>query len=441
MNDYLQNATLRNVLKTLNIPVPVPPILKRNLNAFSDDELSNKEIVITGKENDFLSQLQKEFHGRIGQATIYDETIDGLVLSCVGMQTIEDLEDLYTSIKNTVSKIKANGRIVIVSKEDKTSVTTFTIQKSIDAFSRALSKEIGGKKGITVNQLKITNEEVTASAVVNASIFFLSDKSSFITGQVVDVSNANTDTLTSIEGLLQGKIAIVTGGARGIGAAAARVLHREGATVIIVDVPQAADDAQALAAELNGDSYLLDISQATAAKELQKYIIEKYGKLDILVNNAGITRDKTIAKMSIDQWRSVLNVNLKAVIQLTQIFIENGFSKDAKVVSLSSISGISGNVGQTNYSLTKAGVIGFSQALAATNKNIFANAVAPGFIETKMTENLPFFIKEGGRRLSTLKQGGKPEDVAELIGFLASPLSNGINGQCVRVCGGNMIGA
>ncbi|HMY24050.1 MAG TPA: SDR family oxidoreductase, partial [Chitinophagales bacterium] len=203
----------------------------------------------------------------------------------------------------------------------------------------------------------------------------------------------------------------------------------------------AADDAQALAAELNGDSYLLDISQATAAKELQKYIIEKYGKLDILVNNAGITRDKTIAKMSIDQWRSVLNVNLKAVIQLTQIFIENGFSKDAKVVSLSSISGISGNVGQTNYSLTKAGVIGFSQALAATNKNIFANAVAPGFIETKMTENLPFFIKEGGRRLSTLKQGGKPEDVAELIGFLASPLSNGINGQCVRVCGGNMIGA
>ncbi|HNN25824.1 MAG TPA: 3-oxoacyl-ACP reductase, partial [Chitinophagales bacterium] len=422
-------------------PVPVPPILKRNLNAFSDDELSSKQIVITGKENDFLSQLQKEFHGRIGQATIYDETIDGLVLSCVGMQTIEDLEDLYTSIKNTVSKIKANGRIVIVSKEDKTSVTTFTIQKSIDAFSRALSKEIGGKKGITVNQLKITNEEVTASAVVNASIFFLSDKSSFITGQVVDVSNANTDTLTSIEGLLQGKIAIVTGGARGIGAAAARVLHREGATVIIVDVPQAADDAQALAAELNGDSYLLDISQATAAKELQKYIIEKYGKLDILVNNAGITRDKTIAKMSIDQWRSVLNVNLKAVIQLTQIFIENGFSKDAKVVSLSSISGISGNVGQTNYSLTKAGVIGFSQALAATNKNIFANAVAPGFIETKMTENLPFFIKEGGRRLSTLKQGGKPEDVAELIGFLASPLSNGINGQCVRVCGGNMIGA
>jgi len=108
---------------------------------------------------------------------------------------------------------------------------------------------------------------------------------------------------------------------------------------------------------------------------------------------------------------------------------------------LSSISGIAGNVGQTNYSLTKSGVIGFTQAIAASDKKIFANAVAPGFIETKMTENLPFFIKEGGRRLSTLKQGGIPEDIAELIGFLASPLSNGINGQCIRACGGSMIGA
>jgi len=145
--------------------------------------------------------------------------------------------------------------------------------------------------------------------------------------------------------------------------------------------------------------------------------------------------------MSIDQWRGVLNVNLKAVIQLTEIFLQKGFNDNAKVVSLSSISGIAGNVGQTNYSLTKAGVIGFTEIIAVSGKSVFANAVAPGFIETKMTENLPFFVKEGGRRLSTLKQGGLPEDVAELIGFLASPLSDAINGQCIRVCGGSMIGA
>lgn len=441
MNDYLQNATLRTLLKTLNIPVPVPPILKRNLNAYSNDELKHKKIVVCGKENDFLHHLQKEFNIITDSATIYDEKLDGLVMSCVGMQTIEDLEDVYTTVKNTVSKIAANGRIVLVSKVDMNSITAFSVQKSIDGFARALSKEIGGKKGVTVNLLKITNDEVTTGMLSSAALFFLSDKSSFITGQVVELNNASGNVYPSIEGLLQHKVAIVTGGARGIGAAAARVLHREGAKVIIIDVPQASDDAHALANEINGECLLLDITAATSVHEIQQYVIKNFGKLDILINNAGITRDKTIAKMSIDQWRSVLNVNMKAILSLTEVFTQNGFSEQAKIVSLSSISGIAGNVGQTNYSLTKAGVIGISQALAAKHKNLFANAVAPGFIETKMTENLPFFVKEGGRRLSTLKQGGLPEDVAELIGFLASPLSDGINGQCLRVCGGSMIGA
>lgn len=441
MNDYLQNSTLRTLLKTLNIPVPVPPILKRNLSAYSDDEIRTKKIAVTGKDNEFLHHLQKEFHPKVDNATIYDEKIDGLVVSCVGMETIEDLEDLYTTLKNTVNKINANGRVVIISRTDNAIPLLYAVQKSIDGFSRALSKEIGGKKGVTVNQLKITNNNVMPFETANAAFFFLSDKSSFITGQVVELNTSFSAPFSSPAKLLQDKIAIVTGGARGIGAATAKVLHREGAKVIIVDVPQASEDAQFLANELQGDSVLLDITQPDSATHLQEYVLDHYGKLDILVNNAGITRDKTIAKMSIDQWRGVLNVNLKAMINLTEIFIQNGFSEHAKVVGLSSISGIAGNVGQTNYSLTKAGVIGFTQAVAAKHANIFANAVAPGFIETKMTENLPFFVKEGGRRLSTLKQGGLPEDVAELIGFLSSPLSDGINGQCLRVCGGSMIGA
>ena len=177
------------------------------------------------------------------------------------------------------------------------------------------------------------------------------------------------------------------------------------------------------------------------AEKIQKYVLEKFGKLDILVNNAGITRDKTLAKMSEQQWNSVMQVNLKASINLTEQFIQNGFAEHAKVVGLASISGIAGNVGQTNYSASKAGMIGYMKAIASTQKSVYANAVAPGFIETKMTESLPLFVKEGGRRLSTLKQGGLPEDVAELIGFLASPLSDGINGNCIRVCGGSMIGA
>lgn len=206
-------------------------------------------------------------------------------------------------------------------------------------------------------------------------------------------------------------------------------------------MPPSKEDAEKLAQEIDGDVLLEDITSPQAVQDIRQYVLNNYKGLDILVNNAGITRDKTIAKMSIDQWRGVLNVNLKAVIQLTEAFLKNGFNEHAKVVSLSSISGISGNVGQTNYSLTKAGVIGYMQAVASKHPTISANAVAPGFIETKMTENLPFFVKEGGRRLSTLKQGGLPEDVAELIGFLSSPLSDGIDGQCIRVCGGSMIGA
>ena len=108
MNDYLQNSTLRTLLKTLNIPVPVPPILKRNLSAYSEDELKAKKIAVAGKETEFLHQLQKEFHPKVDNATVYDEKLDGLVVSCVGMQTIEDREDLYTTVKNTASKINAN---------------------------------------------------------------------------------------------------------------------------------------------------------------------------------------------------------------------------------------------------------------------------------------------------------------------------------------------
>ncbi len=441
MSDYLQNAALQRMAKLLNLPLPSPPILKRNRAALSDVELIHKRVAVVGRENYFLNELQSVFHKITEHATIYDDIIDGLVMSCVGMETIEDLEDLYTTIKNTVSKIAANGRVIIITRVDNTSTLSYTVQCAIDGFSRALSKEIGGKKGVTVNTLKITNENIMPLEVAHAAHFFLSEKSPFITGQVVLLNNAFNPVFNSCEQLLKDKVAIVTGGARGIGAAAARVLRREGAKVIIVDIPSAQQDAELLAQELEGELILEDITEDKAVANIQQHIINKYGGLDILVNNAGITSDKTIVKMSIDKWRAVLNVNLKATINLTDAFLEKGFNKGAKVVGLSSISGIAGNVGQTNYALSKSGMIAYMNALVTKNSDIYANAVAPGFIETKMTEQLPFFIKEGGRRLSTLKQGGYPEDVAELIGFLCSPMSDAINGQYIRVCGGSMIGA
>ena len=238
--------------------------------------MRHKKIAVAGRENEFLHQLQKGFHSKVENATIYDESIDGLILSCVGMETIEDLEDLYTTVKNTVNKITANGRILIVTRIEDAGSAGYAVQRSIDGFSRALSKEIGGKKGVTVNLLKITNENIMPEEVIHAAFFFLSDKSSFITGQVIELNNSFGTSFLTEEKLLQDKIAIVTGGARGIGASAAKVLHREGAKVILVDVPASKQDAELLAQELNGDVFLEDITDAKATSDIRKYILNNY---------------------------------------------------------------------------------------------------------------------------------------------------------------------
>ena len=437
MSDFLQNPLVKQIAKAMNLPLPIPALLNRNHQPFSDSEIEHKKVTIIGNENEISKSLHKILNSKCILTTEYENKFDGIIVNATGVQTVEDTTDFFKEAQRLISKINKNARVLILSKEDKTNRESFAVQKSFEGFTRALSKELG-KYGTTANHLKIT--DAIPENIANAIFFFLSDKSSFITGQVIELNATNISTSVSNNQLLANKIAIVTGGARGIGAAAAHVLHREGAKVIIVDVPQASDDANALAYEINGEAFLIDITQNDAAEKIQKYVLEKFGKLDILINNAGITRDKTLAKMSEQQWNSVMQVNLKASINLTEQFIQNGFAENAKVVGLASISGIAGNVGQTNYSASKAGMIGYMNAISKTT-SIYANAVAPGFIETKMTESLPLFVKEGGRRLSTLKQGGLPEDVAELIGFLSSPLSDGINGNCIRVCGGSMIGA
>jgi 3-oxoacyl-[acyl-carrier protein] reductase len=437
MSDFLQNPLVKQIAKAVNLPLPIPALLNRNHQPFSDTEIEHKKITIVGNDNEISKSLHKILNTKCILTTEYENKFDGIILNATSIETVEDTADFFKEAQRCVSKLNKNARVLVLSKENKSSRETFAVQAAFEGFTRALSKELG-KYGTTANHLKITDAQ--SATIASSILFFLSDKSSFITGQVIELNDSHVTQSTSANQLLKDKIAIVTGGARGIGAAVAQVLHREGAKVIIVDVPQASDDANALAYEISGEAFLIDITQPDAAEKIQKFVLDNYGKLDILVNNAGITRDKTFAKMSEQQWNSVMQVNLKATINLTEQFIKNGFSEKAKVVGLASISGIAGNVGQTNYSASKAGMIGYMRAVAATS-SIYANAVAPGFIETKMTESLPLFVKEGGRRLSTLKQGGLPEDVAELIGFLASPLSDGINGNCIRVCGGSMIGA
>ena len=205
------------------------------------------------------------------------------------------------------------------------------------------------------------------------------------------------------------------------------------------------DRAQAdyWAAKIGGTAIALDIGSADAPQALVDAAMAD-GGWDVIVHNAGITRDKTIANMKEHLWQMVVNVNLSTQERINDALVASGALKDGgRIVCVSSISGIAGNMGQTNYALSKAGVVGMvqSNAPAFARKGITINAVAPGFIETAMTAAIPFAIREAGRRMNSMSQGGLPVDVAEAIGWFASPASAGITGNVVRVCGQSIMGA
>jgi 3-oxoacyl-[acyl-carrier protein] reductase len=309
-------------------------------------------------------------------------------------------------------------------------------QRALEGFSRSLAKEL--LAGGTLQLLYVS--DAAEDQLEGALRFFLSPKSAYVSGQVLRLE-ACADQVQDWTRPLAGRKALVTGAARGIGAAIAETLARDGADVVLLDVPQAKTDLEALAARLGGRSLPLDICAADAATQLIEGLPEG---IDIVIHNAGITRDKTLANMTPEFWDSVLAVNLKAPQLLTQALFDRGTLHDnARIVLLASVSGIAGNRGQCNYAASKAGLIGLAQAwapkLATQGGSI--NAVAPGFIETRMTAAIPFALRETSRRMSSLGQGGLPHDVAEAVAWLVQPGSGAVNGQVLRVCGQAVMGA
>lgn len=282
--------------------------------------------------------------------------------------------------------------------------------------------------------------------------FILSGKSAYVGGQVFRVGAADSSPPADWDKPLDGKVAIVTGAARGIGATIAEVFSRDGARVLCIDVggdsAAAAEPLGITATKVGGTALTLDVTADDAVDKITEHLRENYsdfgGRADILVNNAGITRDKLLANMDEARWDSVIAVNLLAPLRLTEGLVGNGtIGAGGRVVGLSSMAGIAGNRGQTNHAATKAGMIGLTDALADTyaDKAITVNAVAPGFIETKMTEAMPVATREVARRLNALYQGGRPVDVAETIAYFASPASNAVTGNTIRVCGQAWLGA
>lgn len=309
-------------------------------------------------------------------------------------------------------------------------------QRALEGFSRSLGKEL--RNGATAQLLYVSPQ--AEDQLEGALRFFLSPKSAFVSGQVLRLE-ACASQVQDWTRPLAGRRALVTGAARGIGASIAETLARDGADVVLLDVPQAQKDLDGLAARLGGRALALDICANDAAAQLIKALPDG---IDIVVHNAGITRDKTLANMTPEYWDAVMAVNLKAPQVLTQALFDAGtLGEQARITLLASVSGIAGNRGQANYAASKAGLIGFAQAWAPklAERGASINAVAPGFIETHMTAAMPMGLREAGRRLSSLGQGGRPQDVAEAIAWLSQPGSGAVNGQVLRVCGQALMGA
>jgi len=243
--------------------------------------------------------------------------------------------------------------------------------------------------------------------------------------------------------LLEGKVAIITGASRGIGKAIAQKFVENGATVAFTYL-SSDEKAKALEEELtkNGGSVKGFKSNASNFEEAQKLadeVIAAFGTIDIVVNNAGITRDNLLMRMSEEQWDEVMEVNLKSIFNLSKAVLRPMLkARKGSIINMSSVVGVSGNAGQTNYSASKAGILGFTKSLAQElgSRNIRCNAIAPGFIETEMTEKLDPNVVQEWRNTIPLKRGGTPEDVANLCLFLASDMSGYITGQTINVCGG-----
>ncbi|MFI7383296.1 3-oxoacyl-ACP reductase [Streptomyces sp. NPDC049813] len=366
----------------------------------------------------------------------------GVVVDATAVDDLERLAEVHAALHPVVRSVAASGRVIVLgaplSPDDHHQAAA---QQALEGFVRSLGKEIG--RGRTVNLVRVAGAVAAAETTLR---FLLSPRSAYVSGQVMEVGATEEEPALPAEWTrpLAGRTALVTGAARGIGEAVAETLVRDGAQVVLLDVPSAEAELAAVAERLGGRALPLDITAEDAGERIAEFTSAS-GGLDVVVHNAGITRDRRLANMDAARWRAVLEVNLASVLRTTDTLLKAGaVRRGGAIVTTASIAGIAGNTGQTNYAASKAGVIGLVRALAPhalAEHGVTVNAVAPGFIETKMTAAVPLVIREAGRRMNSLGQGGLPVDVAETTAWLACAGSGAVNGQVVRVCGQSLLGA
>ncbi len=453
MTDRYQSLTRTPLGRLLvkNLGLPDPPRLERWTPGAP---VVDGTVVLGGAAGGRLAEpVQRQLKG-LDVTTVgglgAGERAKALAFDATGIDDVAGLARLREFFTPLMRRLAPNARALVLGTppKDADKPAAAVAQRALEGFTRSLAKEL--RAGGTAQLMYVARgaEESLTSTLA----FLLSPRSAYVSGQVVRVGSGadglpdgGTTTPTyDRERPLAGRVVLVTGAARGIGAAMVRVLHRDGATVVGLDVPALASDLQALTRELGGDSLTLDVTAPDAPQRIARHLTDTHGGVDVVVHNAGITRDKRLANMQSDRWDSVLGVNLAAPLRITEHLLAEGtIHAGGAVVGVASIAGIAGNNGQTNYATSKAGVIGLVGALApvAAEQQVTVNAVAPGFIETRMTSAMPMLVREAGRRMNSLAQGGLPVDVAEAVAWYAAAGSSAVTGNVVRVCGQSLLGA
>lgn len=462
----MTNPGARRLIRTLGLPLPLPEPLPRDRGPLAAMPLEDARIGVSGApQAELLSVVATTLARAGGSAELANadqlgpfrdageafgrppsvessKSVHALVFDASAITTVHGLRALYEFFHERVSNLARGGRAVVLGRANvEGDVETAAAQAALIGFTKSLAKEVG-RRGATANVILV--ERGAENRLEPVLRFFLEKRSAFVSAQPIVVS-ARARALSGgafFVRPLDGKVVVVTGAARGIGESIATRAAAEGAYVVCVDRPEEASATSALARKIGGTALALDIGADNAPDDLVAALGGRGA--DVIVHNAGITRDKTLARMDAARWDQTYLVNLGAVVRTTDALLSRGVLRDGgRIIGLSSVAGIAGNVGQTNYAGSKAGVIGYVQALAGrvADRGITVNAIAPGFIETRMTAAMPTVIREAGRRLAALGQGGQPVDVAEAVVFLASPGAQGITASTLRVCGGALIGA
>jgi 3-oxoacyl-[acyl-carrier protein] reductase len=439
-NDGLRDLSQYKLVQRLGVP-RIPVLRRYTPGQPLLDAPALVGSVGAGRIADHVRALLKD--ARVAEAS--DEgKVAAAVLDATGARTLDDLAAAQEFLTPAVRRLAPSGRLLLLGPvappED---VEAAAVAQAFEGLVRSAGKEV--RAGATANLLVVA-PDAGAGALASSLRFFLSARSAFVSGQVVRIAAPVGPAEPGDPARpLAGRITVVTGAARGIGEAIADTLHRDGATIVAVDVPAAGDALARVANRTGGTALQLDITASDASERLLAHLRERHGRVDVVVHNAGITRDKLLANMDADRWNAVLAVNLRSQLAINDALLADGglLGDSARIVCISSMSGIAGNRGQTNYAASKAGVIGMVRALAPrfAERGATINAIAPGFIETAMTAKMPLGTREAGRRVNSLRQGGLPVDVAEAVGWLGQAASAGVTGQVVRVDGQNMLGA